>query len=393
MRTAEKRRGPACAVALLPHAALILSLIVYALLGAALFHAIEGTRSNDGTLEIHEGFRKFVHEVVNEARNKSTSANVSEEVLEAVGEKILREFKAVWMQSSDRWHFYGSLFFCCTVFTTVGYGEIYPVTKAGRVACILYATVGIPLMLLVITDVGDILAVLFSNSYRRLHSSCRRLLYQVWNPHQKPRDPVTIRDGTYIFNRDVVVQEVSVDHRIGTAIDSSVIEQKPDHLLKNKNIFNHIIAKEKFRRKRPLTRSCSCPELNQMPPPPVGFKIKDFLSIGHEMERFNVPFLVILLVVFAYILIWALILPIWEDDLGKFDAFYFCFITLTTIGFGDIVPKHPKFFMLTFLFIIMGMAIMSMAFKLGQSRIVSCYRRLIRGISCLSVKKKGKYEL
>ncbi|XP_072546214.1 potassium channel subfamily K member 18 [Salminus brasiliensis] len=388
MRAAEKRRGPACAVALLPHAALILSLIVYALLGAALFHAIEGRRSGNGTLETPDGYRKFVREVVHTARNNSGS---EEDVLDTVGRKIVKEYKAVWSQGPDRWHFYGSLFFCCTVFTTVGYGEIYPVTPAGRVACILYAMVGIPLMLLVITDVGDILAVLFSNSYRRLHSSCKRLLYRAWSPRKKPRELPAVRDGTYIFNRDVVVQEPLEGHRM-TAVDSSV-KQKSDYLLKNVDIFDRIIAREKFRRKRPLARSCSCPQLNQMPPPPVGFKIGDFLSIGHEMDRFNVPFLSILLVVFAYILIWALILPLWEDDFTIFDAFYFCFITLTTIGFGDIVPKHPKFFMLTFLFIIMGMAIMSMAFKLGQSRIVSCYRRLIRSISCLSVGKVGKYDL
>lgn len=179
-------------------------------------------------------------------------------------------------------------------------------------------------------------------------------------------------------------------------LTQSSVKQRSIQFLKNVAIFERIIGREKFGQNGPLSRTCSCPQLNQMPPVPLGFKMWDFNNIGQEMERLNVPFMLILLVVFAYILSWALILPQWEKDLNRFEAFYFCFITLTTIGFGDIVPKHPKFFMLTFLFIITGMAIMSMAFKLGQSRISSCYHRCIGCLSCLNclgMGKKGKYNI
>lgn len=246
--------------------------------------------------------------------------------------------------------------------------------------------VGIPLMLLVITDVGDILARVVSNAYQTLHSSFQHILSQMACQRRG-----LIRNATFTFSQD---SEVGKPLDILQVLNSqSSVKNKSTQFVSNMKIFENIIAREKFSQGEPLTRSCSCPELDQMPPPPSDFRIFDFSSIGQDMERFDVPFLLILFVVFAYILIWALILPRWETHLTIFEAFYFCFITLTTIGLGDIVPKHPKFFLLTFLFIITGMAIMSMAFKLSQTRIISFYHKFTGFLNCLGVGKMGKYRV
>lgn len=263
---------------------------------------------------------------------------------------------------------------CCNC---PGYGEIYPVTMPGKVICVLYAMVGIPLMLLVITDVGDILARLFSEGYHHLHTLLGLL-------RRRLRRKQAMANGTYTFSHEVVVRE-PLDIKEVIRAQASV-KRKSVQLFNNREIFERLIAREKLGRSGPLLRSRSCPELNRSPPPPAGFILWD--GIGGDMDRLNVPLLLILLVVFAYIFLGSLLLRLWENQFSIFDSFYFCFVTLTTIGFGDIVPSHPKFFMLTFVFIISGMAIMSMAFKLGQSTIISCYRRLMRCIS----RGRVKYE-
>jgi len=48
-------------------------------------------------------------------------------------------------------------------------------------------------------------------------------------------------------------------------------------------------------------------------------------------------FSVALVIMFAYIALGALVYVEWEDW-PLVDAVYFTFITLTTIGFGDLVP-------------------------------------------------------
>jgi voltage-gated potassium channel len=45
--------------------------------------------------------------------------------------------------------------------------------------------------------------------------------------------------------------------------------------------------------------------------------------------------------------------------LGWIDAFYFTTVTLTTVGYGDIVPKTPGQKLFTMLFILIGVGIIA----------------------------------
>ncbi|XP_059376240.1 potassium channel subfamily K member 18-like [Carassius carassius] len=339
-----------------PHVFLIVLLILYAVLGAIIFQHVENKPFNEPE-NISAVARKLVETVQNHTDASTREALFSK--IENILSKLLNE------RQYQNWSFYGSLFFCCTLFTTVGYGQMYPVTYEGKVACILYAMVGIPLMLLVISDVGDILAVLLSKAYthlslffreRKLHRSC---IHRHEKASSKKQVQGADTDGTYMFQSSLRCTCLQIRN--------------------NREIFDRMIIKENVKLKTALTKSYSCPDLNHMRPTKSSSKL--FISIGQELESNEVPLLVILLVVFAYMIVCSQILRCWEKQMDFFDAFYFTFITLTTIGFGDIVPEHPKYFMVTFLFIITGMAIISMAFKLGQSQIFSFYRRCMKFVS------------
>nr|XP_046257978.1 potassium channel subfamily K member 18 [Scatophagus argus] len=387
---AESRKCAARFWRLIPHVLLSLSLVAYASLGALMFQHIEGGSASTTP----QDYREFLGQIVSTVQNFTENASCThEDIVREVEIKMRYGFNSIWLQRPDRWTFFGSMFFCCTVFTTVGYGEIYPVTLLGKVVCVLYAMVGIPLMLLVILDVGDFLAMLMSRCYIHIHTFCKILRSHTWSPwktkkHGGNSSHWALEDGNFVFSHDILVREpLDIRQVLHSQAD---VRHKSIQLQNNKEIFEKILTRENLLRKGPLMRTFSCPELDQLPPPPKGYAIWDFTGLGDGMEMLDVPFVLIIFIVFAYIFLGGLILPLWETEFKGFDPYYFCFITLTTIGFGDIVPNHPKYFMLTSLFIIVGMAIMSMAFKLSQARIVFFYRHFIKFISRANVESYEK---
>ena len=58
-------------------------------------------------------------------------------------------------QLGHRWNFIGSLFFCITLLTTIGYGHLAPATTTGQLLCVLYAVPGIPLYVLIVQHIRD----------------------------------------------------------------------------------------------------------------------------------------------------------------------------------------------------------------------------------------------
>ncbi|XP_066856864.1 potassium channel subfamily K member 18 [Anser cygnoides] len=356
--------------AVFPHACFILSLVIYAFLGALMFSHIEGNRK----VNLSEEYRNFLQNLWYISRNLSDNMTENEESFKEEIHRLLSTAKRDWfVNPKDIWSFFGSLFFCCTVFTTVGYGNTYPVTRTGKYLCMLYALFGIPLMFLVLTDMGDILATVLSKSYNEFRKLQSKLLaFKLCSGSTCNRGD---RSKSRVLSKVAANEPLNIVEMLK---NQSAVKRKPVQY-RNAEIFELLIAREneykKPSRSKSIERWSSCPELDRGKT--MSRVIENFDKIGKELEKLDVPIVLMVLVIFVYISCAAAILPNWETRLDFQEAFYFCFITLTTIGFGDTQLEHPKFFLFFSLYIIIGMEIVFIAFKLGQDRLIVLYKKVI----------------
>ncbi|GEQ66784.1 hypothetical protein JCM33374_g447 [Metschnikowia sp. JCM 33374] len=64
---------------------------------------------------------------------------------------------AVIFQSVESWSYFNALYFCFLCLLTIGYGDFHPDTALGRVFFIVWAIAAVPLMTILISNLGDTL--------------------------------------------------------------------------------------------------------------------------------------------------------------------------------------------------------------------------------------------
>lgn len=250
------------------------------------------------------------------------------------------------------------MFYAGTIYTTIGYGHIAPKTRYGQAATIVYAIIGIPLFLIVLADFGKLFTRIikfFWAFIRRFYytRSCRKVRRTA--PVQEVMKGLNIvyevvRRPSQIFNEDEIRDHPNGDHE-GKDTQAPTVERKPS------DIPPPLPPK-------PGTVQDIDVETDLGTPAPSVFEIDD---------EFNLPVTVAVFILIIYIFIGAVCYSMWEDW-DFFKSFYFVFISMSTIGLGDVVPDHPIFMMSSILYLIFGLAFTSMCINVVQVKLTNTFK-------------------
>ncbi|XP_063317928.1 potassium channel subfamily K member 2 isoform X2 [Pelmatolapia mariae] len=137
--------------------AIFLLVVLYLVMGAAVFRSLEQPHESEQRLAILSQKLQFLsrHSCVNQSQLEELVKQVVSAIRSGVNPA------GTMTNNSSLWDLSSAFFFAGTVITTIGFGNISPHTEGGRIFCIVYALLGIPLFGFLLAGVGDQLGTIF----------------------------------------------------------------------------------------------------------------------------------------------------------------------------------------------------------------------------------------
>uniref|UniRef100_A0AAG5DNJ6 Potassium channel domain-containing protein n=1 Tax=Anopheles atroparvus TaxID=41427 RepID=A0AAG5DNJ6_ANOAO len=341
--------------------------------------SVSGTHEKKMETNVNHAKRILAKNLRILALDREKLENPDPDIWEGRAINLVEEYSAVLYQSykegsfenkqnKKTWSFWNAVFYCGTIYTTIGYGHISPSTTTGRALTILYAIIGIPIFLIVLADFGK----LFTRGIKFVWSYVRRLYYT--GSLRKVRKTTQVQEVMKGLNVVYdMVRRPSADNELqgATTTTATAASTVPPQLNAAQQPTN--VPSQTYRTQaesQPGGAVSSGIETIPVPetpttPVPETFEIDD---------EFNLPISLAIVILVGYMLFGATIYCTWENW-SFFEAFYFVFISISTIGFGDYVPQHPIYMMCSILYLIFGLALTSMCINVVQLKLSDSFRQ------------------
>ncbi|KAK7503923.1 hypothetical protein BaRGS_00005046, partial [Batillaria attramentaria] len=159
--------------------------VMYCMIGALIFKALEGHDLNARTKSVEQiRYESLMHTIklCGVTENESERLPVEKQQIGVINrsihtfsEYLLKTTESTYAYDTlgnSTWTFQNALLFTVSLVTTIGYGNIVPSTRWGRVMCLIYAVFGIPLTLTGLTNIGSCFASLVRAVYHFLAKNC-----------------------------------------------------------------------------------------------------------------------------------------------------------------------------------------------------------------------------